>query len=294
VDLGTFCVVPRPIAGSGVLLVHCGRLSAEKKPQRSLNTLASLRAGGRAASLVVAGDGFVPDRAELAALLARADVVLAPGPAETFGLAALACGTRTPGVRTAPGGGWRGWAALLAATLDQPDLRNLATLGALASDVERFQRPAALAVKPDVASVIVGINDTLRGDFDPERTGAAVDRTVAALRATGAEVLTVRLPDPGQMFGLPGALARPLARRMRAVNTVVDQVALRYRTIHLDAARDPATCAGRPGREGMASRRRRSSRDSCADRAIRRRLGVRRARGRYGDPSTGGRSRRGP
>jgi lysophospholipase L1-like esterase len=72
---------------------------------------------------------------------------------------------------------------LLAATLDQPDLRNLATLGALASDVERFQLPAALAAKPDVASVIVGINDTLRGDFDPERTGAAVDRTVAALYA---------------------------------------------------------------------------------------------------------------
>jgi hypothetical protein len=43
------------------------------------------------------------------------------------------------------------------------------------------------------------------------------------------------------MFGLPGALARPLARRMRAVNTAVDQVALRYGTVHLDAARDPAT-----------------------------------------------------
>jgi hypothetical protein len=64
---------------------------------------------------------------------------------------------------------------------------------------------------------------------------------VAALRACGAEVLTMRLPDPGQMFGLPGALARPLARRMRAVNAVVDEVALRYGTVHLDAARDPAT-----------------------------------------------------
>jgi lysophospholipase L1-like esterase len=141
----------------------------------------------------------------------------------------------------APGGGWRGWAALLAATLDQPDMHNLATLGALAADVERLQLPAAVAAKPDVASVVVGINDTLRGDFDPERTGAAVGRTVAALRAAGAEVLTMRLPDPGQMFGLPGALARPLARRMRAVNAAVDQVALRYRTVHLDAARDPAT-----------------------------------------------------
>jgi lysophospholipase L1-like esterase len=119
-------------------------------------------------------------------------------------------------------GGWRGWAALLAGSLDQPELYNLATLGALAADVERHQLPAAVALAPDVASVIVGINDTLRGDFDPERTGASIGRTVAALRAAGAEVLTTRLPDPGQMFGLPGALARPLARRIRAVNAAVD------------------------------------------------------------------------
>jgi hypothetical protein len=70
---------------------------------------------------------------------------------------------------------------------------------------------AATVLRPDVASVVVGINDTLRGDFDTERTGASVSRTVAALRATGADVLTMRLPDPGQMFGLPGALGRPLA-----------------------------------------------------------------------------------
>ncbi len=40
--------------------------------------------------------GFLPDRSDLAALLASADVAIAPGPAETFGLAgleALACGT---------------------------------------------------------------------------------------------------------------------------------------------------------------------------------------------------------
>ena len=43
------------------------------------------------------------------------------------------------------------------------------------------------------------------------------------------------------MFGLPGALARPLARRMRAVNAAVDEVARRHGTVHLDAARDPAT-----------------------------------------------------
>ena len=141
----------------------------------------------------------------------------------------------------AAGGGWRGWATLLAGTLPQPELHNLATLGALADDVEHDQLPAATALRPDVASVVIGINDTLRGDFDPERTGVSVGRTVAALRAAGTEVLTMRLPDPGQMFGLPGALARPLARRMRAVNAVVDEVARRHGTVHLDAACDPAT-----------------------------------------------------
>jgi alpha-1,6-mannosyltransferase len=98
-----------------VLLVHCGRLSVEKKPERSIEALAALRAAGVPAVLLVAGDGplhkrlarqaeglpvtfagFVHDRTALAALLATADVVLAPGPVETFGLAALealACGT---------------------------------------------------------------------------------------------------------------------------------------------------------------------------------------------------------
>jgi lysophospholipase L1-like esterase len=142
-------------------------------------------------------------------------------------------GPRAPGCRSP--------SPLLAGTLPQPELHNLATLGALAADVERAQLPAAMALRPDVASVVVGINDTLRGDFDPERTGTSIGRTVAALRAAGAEVLTIRLPDPGQMFGLPGALARPLARRMRAVNAAVDEVARRYGTVHLDTARDPAT-----------------------------------------------------
>jgi alpha-1,6-mannosyltransferase len=98
-----------------VLLVHCGRMSPEKRPERSIVALEALLAAGVPVVLVIAGDGlsrermerraqglpvrftgFVHDRRALAGLLASADVVLAPGPVETFGLAALealSCGT---------------------------------------------------------------------------------------------------------------------------------------------------------------------------------------------------------
>lgn len=99
------------------LLLMCSRLSVEKRPGTALDTLETLLRRGRRAVLVVAGDGplrprleqrareralpvaflgHVSDQALLAALQAGADVCLAPGPAETFGLAALeamACGT---------------------------------------------------------------------------------------------------------------------------------------------------------------------------------------------------------
>ncbi|SDD44638.1 glycosyltransferase [Actinokineospora iranica] len=107
--------------GADMLLVHCGRLSPEKHVERSVDALAALRAAGNRARLVVAGDGprmaalrrraaglpvtflgYVADRADVARLLATADVSLAPGPHETFGLAALeALASGTPVVVSA-------------------------------------------------------------------------------------------------------------------------------------------------------------------------------------------------
>ncbi len=137
--------------------------------------------------------------------------------------------------------GWRGWAALLAEGLPDPSLHILATNGALMADLELDQLPRALELRPDVASVVIGVNDTLRANFDPDGIGAAAAHTVGALRAAGAVVLTMRLPDPGRMLGLPAVLARPLARRAHQVNYVMDMVAERFGTMHFDAAEDEDT-----------------------------------------------------
>jgi lysophospholipase L1-like esterase len=140
-----------------------------------------------------------------------------------------------------PGGGWRGWASLLAESLPAARFHNLATPGAQTCHVGNEQLPQALALAPDVASVVVGVNDSLRAGFDPVRIEAALGHVVGSLRDAGAVVLTMRLPDPGRMLGLPGSLARPLARRVHLINDAADAVAGRFGTVHFDAASDQET-----------------------------------------------------
>ncbi|WP_030953576.1 SGNH/GDSL hydrolase family protein, partial [Streptomyces sp. NRRL S-481] len=148
-------------------------------------------------------------------------------------------------------GAWRGWAALLADGLveepcgaDEEPVRrveeparftNLAVSGAQTRDVLERQLPVALELRPGLASVVVGVNDTLRCTFDIQSVAARLDQVYAALTEQGAVLLTACLPDPGTMLGLPGALAHPLARRQRAVNTVVHALSDRYGALHLHA-----------------------------------------------------------
>ena len=87
------------------------------------------------------------------------------------------------------GRAWRGWAALLAGGLLEPRLHVLASCGARATDVERDQLPAALQVRPDIASFVVGVNDTLRANFDIDQVATSAAHTVGALRAAGVTII---------------------------------------------------------------------------------------------------------
>lgn len=115
VDLQTFSPKHRSeelrtdlLKGADVLLLHCGRMSREKNPQNSILALRELRNRGLNARLVYVGMGpmfkslkeeakdlpvtflgYIVDRDMLAQIIASADVSIAPGPIETFCLAAL-------------------------------------------------------------------------------------------------------------------------------------------------------------------------------------------------------------
>jgi alpha-1,6-mannosyltransferase len=117
VDLETFrpTLLPRPRSRRAAQLVLVGRLAREKQPEHAVAALRVLVDRRVPVGLLVIGDGprrraleraatglpvrflgHVPDRRSIAHLVAAADVLIAPGPVETFGLAvleSLACGT---------------------------------------------------------------------------------------------------------------------------------------------------------------------------------------------------------
>jgi alpha-1,6-mannosyltransferase len=165
VDLELFHPSARPASDGVPLLVMCSRLSREKRPDLAIEALRILHRAGCPARLVVAGSGplagslrrraqglpvvmtgHLADRESVALLLGSADIVLAPGPVETFGLAALeamACGTPVVAASTSAVAELVGGGAGRSARPEPPALA--AAIGGLLAVPEELRRKAARA-----------------------------------------------------------------------------------------------------------------------------------------------------
>jgi len=103
-------------------------------------------------------------------------------------------------------GHYRGWADRLAIRL-AGDLQltdpgatfgyaNLAVRGRLLHDVATGQLDAALALEPDLISIVGGGNDILRPRADIDALARRLEDAVARIRVTGADVLMATPTDP--------------------------------------------------------------------------------------------------
>ncbi len=141
---------------------------------------------------------------------------VALGDSFTEGLSDTPEGVGDPGAANPPGADddvvYVGWADRLAVAIDDDQRRgahargepepppleyaNLAVRGRLARQVVDEQVPAALAAAPDLVSLTLGGNDTLRPGADVPALARLVDGAVAHLRDAGADVLLVTGFDP--------------------------------------------------------------------------------------------------
>lgn len=114
-----------------------------------------------------------------------------------------------------------GWAAHLAEALGAGVFHNLATIGARARDVRDRQLAVAVGMQPDLATLLIGGNDVLRGDFEPAAVGRDVEVICEALSRIDARVVVVLLPDPRDSVPGPRLVKSVLARRAEIANEAI-------------------------------------------------------------------------
>jgi lysophospholipase L1-like esterase len=138
--------------------------------------------------------------------------------------------------------GSRGWARILTDAIGNDhdvSFCNVAAPGATAPEVRFKQLREALEHRPNVASLIVGINDTMRSTWDPAHLRSDILHCAQRLTDQGALLLTVRFHDHSQVLHLPSFLARPMRQRIADLNAIYDEVHERFGGLQVDLAAHP-------------------------------------------------------
>lgn len=136
-------------------------------------------------------------------------------------------------------GGFRGWADRLAERIarEQGSLlyANLAVRGRTTKRIRDEQLATAVAMRPDLATVVSGTNDLLRPRFDASGVAAMVEEMQRALIDGGATVITFTLPDLRAVM----PFARLTGVRTEALNEALRSASARSGALLLDLAKHP-------------------------------------------------------
>jgi lysophospholipase L1-like esterase len=138
-----------------------------------------------------------------------------------------------------PDGTYVGWADRFARQLamQQPDLTyaNLAVRGQTTREVRDSQLARALALRPDLALLVAGVNDVLKPRMDRGVLRETLLTMCRELRAGGAAVLTFTMPDMARV----APLAMLVRSRLLYLNQVIREAGESYGATVVDFAAEP-------------------------------------------------------
>jgi lysophospholipase L1-like esterase len=131
-----------------------------------------------------------------------------------------------------PDGSYRGWADLLAARLAEGEAgfryANLAVRGKLIRQIAEEQVEAACAMRPDLVTLVGGLNDVLRPKCDVAAVCDLLEHSVAELTPHCGQVVLMRSP------GRRGPVLERVRPRMEELFTFIDGLAERHGALVVD------------------------------------------------------------
>lgn len=194
------------------------------------------------------GFSLLPDSTSLAGL-SFSDAVSSrcmsspPAPSIRFERYVAIGDSSTEGLDDPAGDGtFRGWANRLAERIALAQgpasellYANLGVRGKKTREIRDQQLDRALAMRPDLVTLFAGTNDIVSRRVDLSGVAADLAAMMAAIRSSGANLLTFTMPDLAPVM----PLARRLAPRLEALNDSIRAAAAQSGALLVDFALHP-------------------------------------------------------